>query len=312
MIKRLLIVLLALQAAAVLALAAGLYHWWRPAWRAALNAPLTAIAYVACGLAVVLLVRLLISANNFLMSWHAGSVTPADHALNPLRAASLFMHEFSSSMLTSSYYMLRPVGMQLQPDARGLPVLLIHGYVCNSGYWLPMSALLKQARISHYGIDLEPPGASIDDFVPQVRAAVERLCEETGSKQVIILGHSMGGLVARAYLRRHGHERIARVITLGTPHHGTALAHFGPGSNAAQMRRGSEWLGSLAASEANLQRTLFSSIYSVHDNIIAPQDSSDLPGARNLVFGAIGHVALGRHPEIMRCALAEIEAAAQV
>src|SRR6185312_915916 len=111
---------------------------------------------------------------------------------------------------------------------------------------------------------------------------------------------SMGGLVARAYLRRHGHQHIARVITLGTPHHGTALAHLGPGSNAAQMRRDSEWLGSLAASEANTQRTLFSSIYSVHDNIIAPQDSSELPGARNLVFGAIGHVALGSHPEIMR------------
>jgi hypothetical protein len=57
---------------------------------------------------------------------------------------------------------------------------------------------------------------------------------------------------------------------------------------------------------------MFSSIYSVHDNIVAPQDSSDLPGARNLVFGAIGHVALGRHPDIMRCALAEIESVAQV
>jgi triacylglycerol esterase/lipase EstA (alpha/beta hydrolase family) len=302
MIKRLLILLLLVQAAAVLALAAGVQRWWHPGWPASL----------AAGLAVLLLVRLAISVNNFLLSWHSGSITPAAHALNPASAARLFLHEFNSSMLTSSWYMLKPVGMRLQPDARGLPVLLIHGYVCNSGYWLPMSKLLRQARISHYGIDLEPPGASIDDFVPQVAAAVERLCAETGSAQVILLGHSMGGLVARAYLRRHGHARIARVVTLGTPHHGTALAHFGPGSNAAQMRRHSEWLGALAASEANLQRTLFSSIYSVHDNIVAPQDSSELPGARNLVFGAIGHVALGHHPEIMRCALREIEAAAQL
>jgi triacylglycerol esterase/lipase EstA (alpha/beta hydrolase family) len=260
----------------------------------------------------VLLIRLLISANNFYLSWRAGSVTPPDHALNPLSAANLFWHEFHSSMLTSSYYMLRPIGLQVQPRERqqGLPVLLIHGYACNSGYWLPMSKLLRQAGISHYGIDLEPPGASIDDYAPQVRAALARLRAETGSAQVIILAHSMGGLVARAYLRRYGDADIARVITLGTPHHGTALAHFGPGSNAQQMRRDSPWLGALAASEANTQRVLFSSIYSVHDNIIAPQDSSDLPGARNLVFGAIGHVALGRHPEIMRCALREIESAA--
>ncbi|MYM37079.1 alpha/beta fold hydrolase [Duganella sp. FT94W] len=309
MIKRLLILLLAAQAALIGLLAAALYHGWRPAWQAELSAPATAVFYLACGLAVMVLLRLLISANNFYLSARAGSVTPPAHALNLFSAASLFCHEFHASMLTSSYYMLRPIGLRLQPDAQGLPVLLIHGYACNSGYWLPMSKWLARARISHYGIDLEPPGAAIDEFAPQVHAAVERLCRETGSAQVIIVGHSMGGLVARAYLRRYGAAHVARVITLGTPHYGTALAHFGPGSNAAQMRRDSDWLNALAASEANTQRTLISSIYSVHDNIVAPQDSSALPGARNLVFGAIGHVALGRHPAILRCTLQEIVAA---
>lgn len=313
MIKRLLILLLVLQAVLVGLLATGLYYWWRPAWEAALSAPATVAVYLASALLIVLLLRLLISANNFYLSWRAGSITPPDHALTPLSAASLFWQEFHSSMLTSSYYMLRPLGLQVLTEAQGLPVLLIHGYACNSGYWLPMSKLLTQARISHYGIDLEPPGASIDDFVPQVQAAVQRLRDATGSEQVIIVGHSMGGLVARAYLRacalRGEPAQVARVITLGTPHHGTALAHFGPGSNAAQMRRDSPWLAALAASEANTQRMLISSIYSVHDNIVAPQDSSALPGARNLVFGAIGHVALGRHPAILRCTLQEIETA---
>jgi triacylglycerol esterase/lipase EstA (alpha/beta hydrolase family) len=277
--------------------------WLKPAFAAPF--------YLALGFAAAVLVRLIISANNFVLSWRSRSVAPQQHALNPGSATRLFLHEFAASMLTTCWNMLHPIGMQLQPpgQARGLPVLLIHGYVGNSGYWTQMSRLLRQARISHYGIDLEPPGAAIDDLAPQVQAAVERLCLETASPQVIIVAHSMGGLVARAYLRRYGSARIARVITLGTPHHGTALAHFGPGRNAAQMRRGSEWLATLGASEANLQRGLFSSIYSVHDNIIAPQDSSDLPGARNLVFGAVGHVALGRHPEILRCTLAEIESA---
>jgi len=314
MIKRWIILLLVVQAGAALALAAGLHRVWRPAWEAPLNPPLTALAYVALGLACVLMVRMALSVNNFLLSSRAGkgAATPADHALNPARAAGLFLHEFRASMLASSFDMLRPLGMQLQPQARGLPVLLIHGYACNSGYWRPLSARLARAGISHYGIDLEPPGASIDAYVPQVQAAIERLCAETGSKQVIIVGHSMGGLVARAWLRRHGAGAVARVITLGTPHHGTALAHLGPGGNAVQMRYRSEWLAALAASEANLQRGLISSIYSVHDNIVAPQDSGALPGARNLVFGAIGHVALGRHPAILRCAMEEIAAAGRL
>lgn len=313
MVRRLLLLLLALQAGAALALAWACWRWWRQAWGAqfAHYALPAALCCLAAGAGAVVLVRLFISLNNFALSWRARSAADARHALTPARAWRWFGGEFAASMHTSSLAMLRPVGWQVMPagTARGLPVLLLHGYGCNSGYWRPMSALLARAGISHYGIDMEPLGAAIDDYVPQVHAAVEQLCARSGSAQVVVLAHSMGGLVARAYLRRHGAGRIARVVTLGTPHHGTRLADLGLGRNAAQMRLDSGWLRDLAAAEANLQRALFCSIYSVHDNIVAPQDSSVLPGARNLVFSAVGHVALGHAPEIMACALAEIEAA---
>jgi hypothetical protein len=105
------------------------------------------------------------------------------------------------------------------------------------------------------------------------------------------------------------------VITLGTPHHGTALASFGPGANAREMRLGSPWLAALAAGETAETRALFVSLWSHHDNIIAPQDSyniiapqdsSFLPGARNLAFSGIGHVALGADERILRVVMAEI------
>ena len=312
MIKRLLILLLVVQAAAALALAGAIYYWWQPQWLHALDtAPsLAALACAALGIAAVLLLRVLISLHNFHQSSRSGSATPAEHALDLMRAVRLFSGEFSASMRYSSYFMLRPLGWRVQPRERqrGLPVLLIHGYLCNSGYWHSLSRALTQARISHAGIDLEPLGASIDEYAPQVCAAVERLCAGTGSAQLIIVGHSMGGLVARAYLRRYGAQRVARVITLGTPHEGTALAGLAPGRNGAQMRRGSDWLRELTATEANLQREIFTSIYSVHDNIVAPQDSSYFAGARNLAFGAVGHVALGHTPEILAAVLDEIAA----
>ncbi len=40
----------------------------------------------------------------------------------------------------------------------------------------------------------------------------------TGASQVVLVGHSMGGLVARAYLRRYGGAKVRRLITIGTPH----------------------------------------------------------------------------------------------
>ncbi len=56
-----------------------------------------------------------------------------------------------------------------------------------------------------------------------------------GNKPVVILAHSMGGLIARYYMTlehlkgafapREGGERVLRLITLGTPHHGTPLAN---------------------------------------------------------------------------------------
>lgn len=299
MVRRLLILLLLLQAGAVLALA----------WAIARYAGGAPAAALTLALAVLLLVRLAIVANNFQLSRRMGSPTPAPHRLSPAAALRLFGGEFAASMLASSWTMLRPVGLQLQPAARGLPVLLIHGYGCNGGYWRPLSARLRGAGISHDAIDLEPITGDIDGYVPQVQAAVERLAALTGAPRVVIVAHSMGGLVARAWLRRHGDARLARLVTLGTPHHGTGLASLGVGANARQMRRDGRWLSALAGAEDAPRRAAITSIFSHHDNIIAPQESCRLPGARNVEFGGVGHVALGRTAAVLDSVLQEINAA---
>jgi triacylglycerol esterase/lipase EstA (alpha/beta hydrolase family) len=180
-----------------------------------------------------------------------------------------------------------------------------------------MSAALLRAGIAHRAVDLEPVTAGIDDYVPQVHQAVEALCKESGSEKVVIVAHSMGGLVARAYLRRHGPQRVAKVITLGTPHRGTSTAQFGIGLNCRQMhwtgdeQEGvcSEWLHELAASEDPAVYALFVSIYSHHDNIIAPQTSSHLSGATNIELCGIGHVALALHPAVQARVIDEIRRA---
>jgi triacylglycerol esterase/lipase EstA (alpha/beta hydrolase family) len=202
-----------------------------------------------------------------------------------------------------------------RPGSAGFaPVLLVHGYGCNSGYWHFMSRALRRAGIGHHAIDLEPVLAGIDQFVPALHARIEEICRQTGHERLIIVGHSMGGLVARAYLRDHGAARVARVITLGTPHRGTGLARFGAGHNSRQMRwtgkaadgRCSAWLARLERSEDPALRPLFVSIYSHQDNIVSPQLSSCLAGAVNIEFNGIGHVALGLHPRVLREVIAAI------
>jgi pimeloyl-ACP methyl ester carboxylesterase len=219
----------------------------------------------------------------------------------------MFAREFASSMTIQTWTMLRPrTTLHIAEGNAGPPVLLLHGYACNGAYWSSLAARLRRAGVSYMTVDLEPLGAGIDHYAPQIDAALQQLCVAAGQRQAVVVGHSMGGLAARAHLRAYGSARVARVITLGTPHHGTALAGFGPGLNARQMHRNSDWLAALAASETPAVRALIVSLWSHHDNIVAPQDSARLPGARNVELGGIGHVAIGSHPAALRFVLDEV------
>ena len=205
-------------------------------------------------------------------------------------------------------------GLRTSIQHQGLPVLLIHGYGCNSGYWSSVSRLLKKQNITHSAIDCEPVLAGIDDYAAHIDHAITTLCQHTGQSQVIILGHSMGGLSARAYMRRYGEEKIARVITLGTPHHGSKLAAAAWGLNAQQMRwteheQASNWIKTLSAAESPATRARIVSIYSRHDNIVFPQQSSHLPHARNIEIELVGHVALAFAKKSVQIVMQEIIAA---
>lgn len=302
MVARLTRLLLLIQLAAAIGIGLAMYHLL-PAitpWQAAL-----------LGVGSVFLVRLLITANNFLMAWRHRSATPEQHALRWYQTCRLFAGEFKSSMLTSSWYMpFFSVSRKNFADTPSLPVLLIHGYGCNSGYWHHLGRGLSAKHITHHAIDLEPVFGSIDDYLPAVHAAIDTLRRESGQEKIIIVAHSMGGLVARAYLCVHGAAHIAKVITLGVPHHGTGLAEIGIGKNSDQMRCTDDhphsWLRQLAEKESPAHYALFVNIYSHHDNIVSPQTSSYLSGARNLAVSGIGHVALAFHPTTQAMVMAEI------
>jgi triacylglycerol esterase/lipase EstA (alpha/beta hydrolase family) len=281
------------------------------AWGAAARLGMAPWQAVLLGMASVVLVRLLINANNFVMAACFAGATPQAYRLGAGARLRMLAAEFKASMLVTSWFIPRAsAATRIHADSRHPPVLLLHGYGCNSGYWAHLTPLLDAARISHASVDLEPVAGDIDGYVETVERAVQDLCAATGQRRVAIVAHSMGGLVARAWMRDHGAGRAARVITLGTPHHGTALARFGLGSNAFQMRPGSAWLGALAASEDAATRARITSIYTHHDNIVSPQDSSHLAGARNLEFGGVGHVALGSDRRVLAAVMRELEALA--
>ena len=96
-------------------------------------------------------------------------------------------------------------------------------------------------------------------------------------------------------------------MTLGSPHHGTALAQLGVGMNARQMRLDAGFLGELERSESGSGPGCEAlSVYSVHDNLVSPQDSSHLAWARNVAVHGVGHLAMLADSRVQRLVLVEL------
>ncbi len=270
-------------------------------------------AALAGAAALLLAIRAALIVNNYLLSNALRQPMPDGTPVPVIRFIVRIAQEFGWSM--ACWFRLFPTTRPFlirADDGEQYPVLMLHGYGANAGFWKPFSHKLSRAGVSHCAIDLEPVLAGIDDYAPLINHGVETLCRATGAPQVILLCHSMGGLAARAWLRACGTGRAVCVITLGTPHHGSTLAGYGIGLNARQMLppacagASASWLAELAASEDAALRGLLVSIYTRHDNIVSPQSSAVLPGARNLGLDLVGHVALGFDREVSELVLAEI------
>ena len=173
-----------------------------------------------------------------------------------------------------------------------VPVLLVHGYICNYRVWDKMARALQQAGHPVLAITLEPLFSSIDDYAPQIQQAVRQLQQASGATQVALVGHSMGGLAIRAWIRRHGSADVANFITLGTPHQGTQMPNWSPTTNSAQMAWHSPWLKALQASETVATRQLMHIILTRHDNIVYPQREQVLADAGVTEFSGLGHLEL--------------------
>jgi triacylglycerol lipase len=198
----------------------------------------------------------------------------------------------------------------LGPDAQGrlppgrVPVLLVHGYLCNRGLWWWMRGALRRSGLAVATVNLEPPLAGLDRAAEALGARIDALLAETGAEEVALVGHSCGGLVARAYLRRRGGSRVSRLVTIASPHRGSIVARIGIGRNAREMERGSAWLDNLAAGEEMPVPVL--SIWSPSDEFVAPADSASLAGAREIVLPGIGHLAMVFSRRVLAILLTEL------
>lgn len=173
------------------------------------------------------------------------------------------------------------------------PVLFVHGWLHSPGGWRPLMAKLASRRKNRrlFTVDLAPAFRSIPDYAQTLHLRIEEVRRLTGHAKVVLVGHSMGGLIIREYLATRGVDKVERVAALGSPFAGTTLGAFSFSRDARQMTRNSDYLQTLAKDES-YKKIPFKSIYSVHDNLVIPFWSSRLDGADNIALGEMGHSGL--------------------
>lgn len=147
--------------------------------------------------------------------------------------------------------------------------------------------------------------SALSESVLVLKAFTDRVLDEMSVDKVDMVGWSQGGLLIRSYLQDHGgadpkdpaKNKVLRVVTLGAPHHGTALSGIALLANLLGATEGSadvlgqgpidQALGSAFLKELNKNGDTvpgieYTSIYTLFDHIANPVTSSLLkagPGA---------------------------------
>lgn len=102
----------------------------------------------------------------------------------------------------------------------GLPVLLVHSYAGSSAHWKAQLAHLRRRR-RVLAMDLRGHGrsdapASGDYGVPALAEDIQAVAEALELRRFVLVGHSMGGAAASAYVGKHA-GRVAGLVLAGSP-----------------------------------------------------------------------------------------------
>jgi len=263
-------------------------------------------------LKVLLLIETLIVVLSYSMCWyeHANSNPALMAERFKLRslwlAVSLIGEEIFFNTLT---LLLLPFGLwapRKPPNSAGdPPILLLHGLFNNRASWFWFKWSLRRRGFNNLVTINLSSYHNEESLTEQVAKRVDELRISLNVEKVHLVGHSMGGIIARNYLQlRGGESKVDRCVFLGTPYAGSKLTPFAlsPLSNA--LVPNSEFLTRLRESPLP-EHTKLINIYSIKDNMVIPTQSAHLEGVENIVLDRIGHTGLlYRHKAIDAVAIA--------
>ncbi len=188
------------------------------------------------------------------------------------------------------------------------PVILVPGYGGSVDSLRPLADAVRSTGRTAIVMSL------VGDGRGDLRVQATRLGEvadqarrRTGAPSVDVIGFSAGGVVARLWVKDDRGDSVARrVLTIGSPHHGTSQAALGAGLAGScpeacqQLDPDSDLLRRLNAGDETPDGPLWATVRTTADRVVTPVDSAALDGALNVVVQDLCPASTTSHGELVR------------
>lgn len=185
------------------------------------------------------------------------------------------------------------------------PVVMVPGWFLPTAIWIPLSKQLKdRGYVNQVTVPHWPSFGDIRDYAAAAAFRTQRIQEQTGAKKVEVIGHSMGGLVLRYFIKNLGGDKVAsHYVSFGTPQHGTVIGKVWPCTSTDQMLPGSDFLTDLNAGDETPGPVKYTSIRTNTDEIVLSVTSPVLEGADNHLVPLAAHLEMVWDPRAQKIAL---------
>ncbi len=263
------------------------------------------ILFVACFLFVIIV---LFSLLTYAFFWYEAANGPHVEHLKRIsdgKVGRLVLRGICSSVTSSVMVLLLNVFLfsrAIRKPNRGAhssalpPVVFIHGLYHNATAWVFYRRWMRRHGVTDvHSFQYNSMKYVLEDLLDQLDVFMNRILAEQKAESVIIVGHSLGGLIGRAYLNRVADRSlVSALVTLGTPHQGSKLSVLGIGRLARSLEFKGPMIRDVESGFAASCRVPRLAFYSPVDNMVLPNDAlrTDDPGWAFIETKGMSHVSM--------------------
>ncbi len=212
---------------------------------------------------------------------------PVDFSWENISCQTLELVGIFFTCISQMMHFSLPMPKKQHDSPNSTPIILVPGYHMNRWSLLPFQVYLY--RCGYHNIwPINNPILKDDvfEFVENLHTCVEAYYE-VHKEPIILLGHSMGGLIGRHYIERYGSEKIKAQISCGTPYRGTKTYRLAKGLLGTQFKPDSNVC---CITEAPDIPHLI--IWSTRDWVVVPCPNAHLDHSNEMVITDAGHLGM--------------------